>query len=106
MTRLLGWALLMLFTGLATMWLRGVVDPLLPADDWHGMLSGLFVAVTWPSLTWSLRRYFASSIILPSCFRCLGRCDAAGSSTRSATGNVRASSSHAMISSRPTSPAD
>ena len=29
MTRLLGWALLMLFTGLATMWLRGVVDPLL-----------------------------------------------------------------------------
>ena len=55
MTRLLGWALLMLFTGLATMWLRGVVDPLLPADDWHGMLSGLFVAVTWPSLTWSLR---------------------------------------------------
>ena len=41
MMRLLGWALLMLFTGLATMWLRGVVDPLLPADDWHGMLSGL-----------------------------------------------------------------
>ena len=52
--RLLGWALLMLFTGLATMWLRGVVDPLLPADDWHGTPSGLFVAVTWPSLTWSL----------------------------------------------------
>jgi hypothetical protein len=55
--RLLGWALLMLFTGLATMWLRGVVDPLLPADDWHGMLSGLFVAVTWPFLTWSLRGF-------------------------------------------------
>jgi hypothetical protein len=43
------------FTGLATAWLRGVVDPLLPAGDWHGMLSGLFVVVTWPSLTWSLR---------------------------------------------------
>jgi peptidoglycan biosynthesis protein MviN/MurJ (putative lipid II flippase) len=51
MTRVLGWALLMLFTGLATAWLRGVVDPLLPAGDWHGMLSGLFVVVTWPSLT-------------------------------------------------------
>jgi hypothetical protein len=57
MTRVLGWALLMLLTGLATAWLRGVVDPLLPAGDWHGMLSGLFVVVTWPSLTWSLRRF-------------------------------------------------
>ena len=55
MTRVVGWVLLMLFTGLATAWLHGLVDPLLPAGDWHGMLSGLFVAVTWPSLTWSLR---------------------------------------------------
>ena len=38
--RLLGWALLMLFTGLATMWLRGVVDPLLPADDCTGCFRG------------------------------------------------------------------
>ena len=30
MTRVLGWALLMLFTGLATAWLHGLVDPLLP----------------------------------------------------------------------------
>jgi hypothetical protein len=30
---------------------------LLPAGDWHGMLSGLFVAVAWPSLTWSLRGF-------------------------------------------------
>jgi hypothetical protein len=57
MTRVLGWALLMLFTGLATAWLHGLVDPLLPADNWHGMLSGLFVAVTWSSLTWSLRGF-------------------------------------------------
>lgn len=35
--------LLMLFTGLATAWLRVVVDPLIPAGDWHAMLSGLFV---------------------------------------------------------------
>jgi len=57
----LGWALLMLFTGLATAWLCGVADPLLLAGDWHGMLSGLFVAVTWPPLIWSLRG-FASAI--------------------------------------------
>ena len=63
MTRLLGWALLMLFTGLATAWLRGVVDPLLPAGDWHGMLSGLFVVVTWPSLTWSLRGFVSHQLV-------------------------------------------
>jgi hypothetical protein len=57
MTRGLGWTLLMCFTGLATAWLRGLVDPLLPAGDWHGLLLGLFVVVTWPSLTWSLRGF-------------------------------------------------
>jgi hypothetical protein len=55
MARWFGWALLMLFSGLATAWLRGVVDPLIPAGEWHAMLSGLFVVTVWPSLTWSLR---------------------------------------------------
>ena len=73
MTRVFGWALLMLFTGLATAWLRGVVDPLLPAGDWHGMLSGLFVAVTWPSLT--CRCAVSQAITLSSCFRCHGGSD-------------------------------
>ena len=63
MTRVVGWALLMLFTGLATAWLCGVVDPLLPAGDWHGMLSGLFVVVTWPSLTWSLRGFAGHTLV-------------------------------------------
>jgi hypothetical protein len=63
MTRVFGWALLMLFTGLATAWLRGVVDPLLPAGDWHSMLSGLFVTVTWPSLTWSLRSFASHHLV-------------------------------------------
>ena len=63
MARVFGWALLMLFTGLATAWLRGVVDPLLPAGDSHGMLSGLFVAVTWPSLTWSLRGFASRHLV-------------------------------------------
>ncbi|WP_426534095.1 hypothetical protein [Bradyrhizobium sp. McL0615] len=63
MTRVFGWALLMLFTGLATAWLRGVVDPLLPPGDWHAMLSGLFAAVTWPSLTWSLRGFASRHLV-------------------------------------------
>jgi|SRR4030081_2048339 hypothetical protein len=54
--RWFGWSLLMLFTGLATAWLRGVADPWIPAGDWHGLLSGLFVVVVWPSLAWSLRQ--------------------------------------------------
>jgi hypothetical protein len=63
MTRVVGWVLLMLFTGLATAWLHSLVAPLLPAGDWHGMLSGLFVAVTWLSLTWSLRRFAGHYLI-------------------------------------------
>jgi len=61
MTRVLGWALLMLFTGLATAWLRGVVDPLLPAGDWHGMLSGLFVAARFRR---SLPRRAAAVVVM------------------------------------------
>jgi hypothetical protein len=63
MTRVLGWALLMLLTGLATAWLHGLVDPLLPAGEWHGILSGLIVAVTWPSLTWSLRGFAGPTLV-------------------------------------------
>ena len=61
--RLLGWALLMVFTGLATAWLRAVVDPMLPAGEWHGLLSALFVVTVWPSLTWSLRSFASHHLI-------------------------------------------
>jgi len=61
--RCCGWALLMFFTGLATAWLRGLVDPLIPAGDWHAMLSGLFVVVAWPALTWSLRALASPHLI-------------------------------------------
>jgi hypothetical protein len=50
-----GWTMLMVLTGLATTWLRRVIDPLISASDWHGFLSGLFVVVVWPSLMWSLQ---------------------------------------------------
>lgn len=63
MARWFGWALLMLFTGLTTVWLRGVVDALIPAGEWHAMLPGLFVVTMWPSLAWSLR-LFASHPLL------------------------------------------
>lgn len=53
--RPIGWTMLMVLTGVATAWLRGVVDPAIPPGEWHGALSGLFVVVTWPSLAWSLR---------------------------------------------------
>lgn len=61
--RWFGWALLMLFTGLGTVWLRGLVDPLIPAGDWHALLSSLFVVVVWPTLTWSLRALASPHLI-------------------------------------------
>jgi hypothetical protein len=61
--RFFGWALLMLFTGLGTVWLRGLVDPFIPAGDWHALLSGLFVVVVWPTLTWSLRALASPHLI-------------------------------------------
>jgi hypothetical protein len=48
------WAALMISTGLATAFLRGLVDPYIPAGDWHALLSGLFVIVCWPALAWAL----------------------------------------------------
>ena len=62
--RIIGWTMLMVLTGVATARLRGVVDPAIPPGEWHGVLSGLFVVVTWPSLTWSLHA-FASHLPTP-----------------------------------------
>jgi hypothetical protein len=55
--RWLGWAALMLFTGVATVFLRRYADPLIPQGELHGLLSGLFVVVVWPSLAWLLRSF-------------------------------------------------
>jgi hypothetical protein len=32
-------------------------DPVIPPGNWHGLFSGLFVVVVWPSLTWLLRSF-------------------------------------------------
>jgi hypothetical protein len=61
--RCFGWALLLLLTGLATAWLRGVIDPLIPAGEPHAMLSCLFVVTVWPSLTWLLRSFASHHLI-------------------------------------------
>ena len=49
--------------GAGEAWLRGVVDPMLPAGEWHGLLSGLFVVTVWPSLTWSLRSFASHHLV-------------------------------------------
>ena len=52
------WTALMVLTGVVTAWLRGYADSVIPAGEWHGLLSGLFVIIVWPSLMWSLRILF------------------------------------------------
>jgi len=51
------WTALMALTGLMTAYLYGFADPLIQPGEWHGLLSGLFVVVVWPSLTWLLRSF-------------------------------------------------
>jgi hypothetical protein len=55
------WTMVMVLAGLATAELRGYADPAIPAGEWHGFLSGAFVVVVYPCLTWSfwtfLKRY-------------------------------------------------
>ena len=48
------WAVLMIGTDIATAWLVGLIDPLLPAGDWHWLFHASFIIVIWPSLMWSL----------------------------------------------------
>jgi len=49
------WAGAMLLTGLSTVWLLGLVSPVIPPGDGHELIRQIFVVVTWPSLMWSLR---------------------------------------------------
>lgn len=55
------WTVVMVLAGLATAELRGYADPFISAGPWHGFLSGAFVMVVYPCLTWSfwtfLKRY-------------------------------------------------
>lgn len=49
------WAALMVLTGIVTAGLLDLVSPLLPAGDWHWLISSMFVILVWPALMWSLR---------------------------------------------------
>jgi formate hydrogenlyase subunit 3/multisubunit Na+/H+ antiporter MnhD subunit len=49
------WAGFMVLTGIATDWLLELVSPLIPAGDWHWLISASFVVLVWPALMWSMR---------------------------------------------------
>jgi hypothetical protein len=54
-SRWLGWAALMLLTGVLTVYLCSQINGLLPPGDWHAMLLTMLFVVIWPALTWLLR---------------------------------------------------
>jgi len=45
----------MLVTRQMTAWLLDVISPIMPAGDWHGLTTALFIIFVWPGLMWSLR---------------------------------------------------
>ena len=49
------WGMLMVITGVVTSCLLDLVNPLIPAGDWHWLIKSLFVIIVWPALMWSLR---------------------------------------------------
>jgi hypothetical protein len=55
--RWLGFAALLVITGVPTAYLCRCADPLIPHGHWHGLLLGLFVVVVRLSLTWLLRSF-------------------------------------------------
>src|SRR5215470_11995624 len=49
------WTGAMMVTAILTMWLLDLVNPFIPAGDWHQPLKSIFVIFVWPGLMWSLR---------------------------------------------------
>jgi hypothetical protein len=49
------WVGFMALSGIATGYLLDLVSPLIPAGDWHWLISSLFVVLVWPALMWSMR---------------------------------------------------
>jgi hypothetical protein len=47
----------MVVTGLATAFLAGLVDPIIPAGEWHQLIRSVFIVVTWPALGLLLRPF-------------------------------------------------
>jgi hypothetical protein len=44
----------MMATRQLTVWLLGVIEPHIPAADWHHLTQALFIMFVWPGLWWSL----------------------------------------------------
>jgi hypothetical protein len=44
----------MLVTRQMTVWLLDVINPFMPAEDWHQITKALFIMFVWPGLMWSL----------------------------------------------------
>jgi hypothetical protein len=57
--RWLVWTGQMMLSGITTAALLGLVDPLIPAGDWHWLIRSLFIILVWPALMWSLRPWTA-----------------------------------------------
>jgi hypothetical protein len=55
--RWLGWAVLLVITGVPTAYLCRYANPLIPQGEWHGLFLGLFVIVVRLSLTWLVRSF-------------------------------------------------
>jgi hypothetical protein len=52
---LLGWAALILLSGLATLMLLGKVSHLIVSGPWHDAVATWFVMVVWPIVTLAFR---------------------------------------------------
>jgi hypothetical protein len=51
----LGWIVLILLAGLATLVLLQYVSPFIAQGPWHDLFGTLFVAVAWPVVTLAFR---------------------------------------------------
>jgi hypothetical protein len=52
---MLGWIVLILLAGLATLFALGYVSPYIPPGRWHDLFATLFVMLAWPAIALGFR---------------------------------------------------